>query len=186
MDSASVISRRTNSSHHRPTLNSAASVISQRTNNSHYRPTLNSAASVISRRTNNSHHRSSHLSATGSRRPTPSIRQQIERKRRRERRIRRRKTLNSGWRANLLNISLLLLSALLFFTHLNHLQKDADQKLYEPDLLLPAVVNQEMMPRIVRNGHWIAIAALCTHLISILVSSVSFFLPKITFKYLLF
>lgn len=100
----------------------------------------------------------------------PTVQDLIERKRRRERRLLRRKVISAGWKANILNAIGLLATAALFLAHFTHLQADADYKLFYPEIVFPHIVNRDVIPNIIHNGHWLSGIAFLLHLIAIKVS----------------
>ena len=100
----------------------------------------------------------------------PTVHDLIERKRRRERRLLRRKVISAGWKANILNAIGLLATAALFLAHFTHLQADADYKLFYPEIVFPHIVNRDVIPNIIHNGHWLSGIAFLLHLIAIKVS----------------
>ena len=105
----------------------------------------------------------------------PSIRELVERKKRKEIRVLHRKTVNSGWKTNLLNTICLFTSAALFLSHFTHLQADADYKLFDPELIFPAFINKELLANLIDYGHRISVVALLIHIIAVKFSKVFYF-----------
>uniref|UniRef100_A0A914HE39 Uncharacterized protein n=1 Tax=Globodera rostochiensis TaxID=31243 RepID=A0A914HE39_GLORO len=113
----------------------------------------------------------SRLSANDNLTVAPSLDELIARKKRHERK--NLKVLSSGWKSNTLNFLCLVAAFLLCFAHFEHLQADADYKLFELRNL-SIKFHSDYLSAIVHYGHLISAIMFLLHVAAIKLSKTRF------------
>uniref|UniRef100_A0A183C6I9 Transmembrane protein n=1 Tax=Globodera pallida TaxID=36090 RepID=A0A183C6I9_GLOPA len=113
----------------------------------------------------------SRLSANDNLTVAPSLEELIARKKRHERK--NLKVLSSGWKSNTLNFLCLVAAFLLCFAHFEHLQTDADYKLFELRNL-SIKFHSDYLSGIVHYGHMISAIMFLLHVAAIKLSKTRF------------